>query len=89
MAVDATDHAKIVRTFILETGQNIGTVSAGMAMQSLEMIMEEFSVLDKLLNDRIEVLRTIPACVAHGDKCIPHAIEWVSQVKALARVVAG
>ena len=89
MPVTPLDHFKIVRTFILETGQDKGSVSANMALQSLDMIMEELSVSDKLLEDRLELLKAIPPCVAHGDQCIPHAMEWVNQVKALAKVVAG
>ena len=38
----------------------------------------ELVVTDKLLEGRNRVMRAIPACEAHGDQCVPHALDWVS-----------
>lgn len=89
MSVTSTDHFKIVRTFILETGQIEGSVSASMAMQSLDLIVETLATSDRLLEDRSKLLKVIPACAVHGDQCVSHAIEWVDRVKTLAKIVAG
>lgn len=45
---------------------------------------QEVAVDDKLLAERDRLLEAIPACDAHGDKCIPHAIEWVMEQAILA-----
>lgn len=45
---------------------------------------EEVAVDNKLLAERDRLLDAIPACSAHGDKCIPHAIEWVREQLARA-----
>ncbi|HSV84549.1 MAG TPA: hypothetical protein VLK85_35550 [Ramlibacter sp.] len=49
-------------------------------------VEQEVAVADKLLDERNRLLREIPACAAHGDQCIPHAIEWVQGMKAAADV---
>jgi len=49
----------------------------------------ELKVADKLLETRNELLKFIPACEAHGDQCVPHALEWISKVKTLAKIIAG
>ncbi len=43
---------------------------------------EELRVTDSLLNERMRVMREIPECPAHGDNCVPHAIDWVKKQKA-------
>lgn len=48
----------------------------------------ELKLTDELLKDRDVLLAAIPECPAHG-KCVPHAIEWIEQVKTLASIVAG
>lgn len=56
------------------------------AAQSLILQAEkdraELAVTDKLLADRNRVMAAIPGCTAHGDDCIPHAIEWIETAKA-------
>lgn len=39
----------------------------------------ELKVTDALLEERNRLLKTIPACDAHGEQCIPHAIAWVKE----------
>lgn len=59
---------------------------------ALESLREELRITDQLLEQRNKLLAAIPACEAHGDQCIPHAIEWVQrQVEPLraARVPDG
>jgi hypothetical protein len=41
----------------------------------------EVDVDNKLLAERDRLLEAIPACDAHGDKCIPAAIEWVGAAR--------
>lgn len=41
----------------------------------------EVAADDKMLEQRDRLLEAIPACDAHGDKCIPAAIAWVEAVK--------
>jgi len=34
------------------------------------------------------VLAAIPGCGAHGDQCVPHALEWIErQTAALTEVI--
>lgn len=58
------------------------------AMRRIQELEKEVLVSDKLIEERNELLEEIPHCVAHG-LCVPHALEWVRQVKTLARVVVG
>lgn len=65
---------------------------AGMKLkQALARIKEleaELKVSDDLIKDRQRLLDAIPQCPAHG-ACVPHAIEWIEQVKTLAKIVSG
>jgi hypothetical protein len=56
------------------------------AQQKFAEAREEILVSDKLLAERNRVLSTIPACDAHGDQCVPHAIEWIEQQLAAVQV---
>lgn len=58
------------------------------ALKRIEALEVELEVSDKLLEDREALLEAIPQCPVHG-KCIPHAIEWIEQVKTLAKIVVG
>ena len=42
---------------------------------------QELEVTEKLLEERQRVLDAIPECPSHG-KCVPHAIEWIEEMKA-------
>lgn len=42
---------------------------------------EEIEVIDKLLAEQYKVIDAIPPCILHGNRCVPHAIEWVSEAK--------
>jgi hypothetical protein len=44
-------------------------------------LKHELEVTDKLLNERQRVLDAIPECQIHGS-CVPHAIEWIEEMKA-------
>lgn len=43
----------------------------------IEALEKEVEVDEKLLAERDRLLDAIPACEAHGNQCVPHAIEWV------------
>ena len=47
---------------------------------------EEMEVMEKLLAERNRVMHAIPACKAHGDQCVPHALEWIAKRKLSCRV---
>ena len=54
----------------------------------MELAEEEIAISDKLLADRNMVLAAIPGCGAHGDQCVPHALEWIErQTAALTEVI--
>lgn len=44
--------------------------------------------LDYLVNNYQKVLQEIPECSMHGNLCVPHAIEWVHNVRALSGALA-
>jgi hypothetical protein len=44
---------------------------------------EELKITDKLLEERTRLLHTVPACEAHGDECMPHAIQWVQMMRGM------
>jgi hypothetical protein len=50
----------------------------------IEALEREVEVDDKLLTEQDRLLDAIPACEAHGNQCVPHAIEWVRAAKDLA-----
>ncbi len=56
--------------------------------ERVKELEEELMVSDKLLRDRDKLLEAIPECPAHG-KCVPHALEWISQVKTLGKIISG
>jgi hypothetical protein len=43
----------------------------------IEALAKEIKVDDELLAERDRLLDAIPACEAHCNRCVPHAIEWV------------
>ncbi len=50
-------------------------------VNNCEDLKHELEVTDKLLDERQKVLDAIPECRIHG-KCVPHAIEWIEEMKA-------
>ena len=58
------------------------------ALNRIKELEAELKVSDKLLEDRDTLLETIPQCPVHG-KCVPYAIEWIEQVKTLAKIIVG
>jgi hypothetical protein len=49
---------------------------------SASSLTEELRVTDALLEARNRVLQSIPGCEAHGEQCVPHALEWIEKAKA-------
>lgn len=45
-------------------------------------LTEELAVVNKLLDERNRVMDAIPPCPEHGPQCVPHAMQWVSTMKA-------
>lgn len=56
----------------------VNTASLQRRVAELE---EELSVSDKLLRHREQLLQAIPECPAHGYGCVPHALEWIEEMK--------
>lgn len=50
---------------------------------------EQIRLDDERIRELEKVIKEIPECVAHGDLCLPHAIEWIRRVKTLAKVITG
>lgn len=40
---------------------------------------QEIQMADKYIAALEGVIKAIPACHAHGDLCIPHALEWIAR----------
>lgn len=52
--------------------------------------LEQLAVAQgQLLDARNVLLRAIPGCKAHGDECVPHAIEWVERMKWVERMAGA
>lgn len=49
-------HFEIIRTYIQEHGQETGSVSWQMALQSLELLNEDYQVAMRLLEERQRLL---------------------------------
>lgn len=49
----------------------------------------EIDTDDRIMAEWARVLDAIPPCPAHGDRCVPHALEWLTKVKALGSVIFG
>lgn len=43
---------------------------------------EEVAVDDKLLATQYRLMDAIPGCELHGNRCVPHAVEWVTTIRA-------
>jgi len=56
------------------------------AKERIKELEIELEASDRILEDREQLLAAIPQCVAHGP-CVPHALEWIEQVKTLAKVI--
>lgn len=41
----------------------------------------ELELTDKLLKQQYRVMDAIPGCPVHGNRCVPHAVEWVLWAK--------
>lgn len=50
-------------------------------LQQLKEAREEIRVSDLLLAERQKLLDAIPECPDHGGNCIPHALEWIENIK--------
>jgi len=45
--------------------------------ESLRLARQHVAVDEQLLAERDRLLDAIPECAAHGNRCVPNAIEWV------------
>lgn len=69
--------------------KEIGRCFSAVDPQSLQVrvrdLEEEVAISDKLLAQQYRLMDAIPACEVHGNRCLPHAIEWVrAQIAATA-----
>ncbi|KKN36011.1 hypothetical protein LCGC14_0777880 [marine sediment metagenome] len=42
---------------------------------------------NNLLEEQYRVMDEIPACSVHGNRCIPHAVEWLSRIRTLGQII--
>lgn len=52
--------------------------------QTIKKLEEE---LKRVTHERDMLLEAIPPCHEHGDKCVPHALEWIWQMKSLSKSI--
>lgn len=69
------DNIDILRHYIVK--QDGGGIPIRDALLALDMVEKELKVSSEIIESRGKVLQAIPACEAHGEFCIPHAIEWI------------
>ena len=57
----------------------------------LENQVEDLEVIEeadnRLLTEYYRVMDVIPECPAHGNRCVPHAVEWIRRVIALGKII--
>ena len=58
-----------------------------MAEPTIEDLKKDLAVTEKLLAEQHRVIDAIPPCPAHGNRCVPHAIEWIERVKTLGGLI--
>lgn len=55
--------------------------------EEINKLKKELALTDKLLQEQYRIMEAIPACPVHGNKCIPHAVEWINIVKTLGEMI--
>lgn len=53
-------------------------------VEDLEVIVEADN---RLLTEYYRVMDVIPECLAHGNRCVPHATEWIRRVITLGKII--
>ena len=48
---------------------------------------KELEITEKLLEEQYRIMDAIPPCPVHGNRCVPHAVEWIERVKTLGDVI--
>ena len=48
---------------------------------------DEIEADDILLREHYRVMDEIPECAAHGNRCVPHAVEWIRRVITLGKII--
>lgn len=82
----------LLQALDLEAGERSrleGIKSFLAALSSSAQLERELAVTDKLLEERNRVLKAIPGCKAHGEQCVPHALEWIAEQLAAPRESKG
>lgn len=47
-------------------------------IKKVEELKKELAITDQLLAEQHRVIDLIPECPIHGNRCVPHAIEWIT-----------
>ncbi len=55
--------------------------------KQIEELKDEMEVDDRLLKGYSRVMDEIPECPAHGNRCVPHAVEWIRRVITLGKII--
>jgi len=53
----------------------------------IKIVRDELDVAYKLLKEHNRLMNAIPECPVHGNRCVPHAIEWILRVKTLGQII--
>ena len=52
-------------------------------VDEVQRLEKELTVTDELLDARMTVVDAIPDCPDHGGQCVPHALEWIKEMREL------
>lgn len=67
-------HGKFVR--YLDHAAEVARLEARVAELTAEVTLD-----DARIAGLEAVVRAVPACPAHGDQCLPHAVAWIEERK--------
>ena len=42
---------------------------------------------EELLEEQYRIMDSIPPCPAHGNRCVPYAVEWLNRVITLGEII--
>lgn len=65
-----------------EVKQFISSLLTQARKEAREEAPEEIKATEKILENRNRLFEYIPKCEVHGKFCVPHAIEWINNIKS-------
>ena len=58
-----------------------------LAEDRADRLETELTVTEQLLDEQYKLMDLIPSCPAHGNRCVPYAVEWIGKVKTLGELI--